>query len=134
MINIITPNHTSRAHIPNAYISTAQSITCPGFPKNEHTGYYMAMRRYKISPVMFLYYIKINEIPNHFTLIVFCCERSDLSWSHGNGDLFTCEDNMLFSQFFVKISCFHAKAHLVQYIVIMSSSFIQVAEHKSFIT
>ena len=31
--------------------------------------------------------------------------------NHGNSDLFTCEDNMLFSR--VKISCFRAKAHLV---------------------
>ena len=30
---------------------------------------------------------------------------------HSNRDLFTCEDNMLFSH--VKISCFRAKAHLV---------------------
>ena len=35
----------------------------------------------------------------------------DVSCSHSNRDLFTCEDNMLFSH--VKISCFRAKAHLV---------------------
>ena len=40
-----------------------------------------------------------------------CCERHDVSCSHSNRDLFTCEDNMLFSH--VKISCFRAKAHLV---------------------
>ena len=40
-----------------------------------------------------------------------CCERRDVSCSHSNRDLFTCEDNMLFSH--VKISCFRAKAHLV---------------------
>ena len=33
---------------------------------------------------------KTNEIPNHFTLI-----RRYLFCSHSNGDLFTCEDNML---------------------------------------
>ena len=52
-----------------------------------------------------------NEIPNHFTLIFFCFERRDLSCSHSSGDLFTREDNLLFS--LVKISCFHPKAHLV---------------------
>ena len=40
-----------------------------------------------------------------------CCERRDVSCSHSNRDLFTCEDNMLFSH--VKISCFRAEAHLV---------------------
>ena len=43
------------------------------------------------------YYINTNEIPNHFTLIVFWCERRDLLCSHSNGDIFTCEDNRLFS-------------------------------------
>ena len=45
-----------------------------------------------------------SEIPNH-------CKRCGLSCNHSSGDLFTCEDNMLFSR--VKISCFRAKAHLV---------------------
>ena len=58
-----------------------------------------------------IYYIKTNEIPNHFTLIVVRCERRDLLCSHSKGDIFTCEDNMLFSH--VKISSFRAKAHLV---------------------
>ena len=58
-----------------------------------------------------IYYININEIPNHFIQIVFWCERCDLLCSHSNGDIFTCEDNMLFSH--VKISSFRAKAHLV---------------------
>ena len=48
---------------------------------------------------------------NHFTEIVFWCERRDLLFSHSNGDIFTCEDNMLFSH--VKISSFRTKAHLV---------------------
>ena len=43
--------------------------------------------------------------------MVFWCEMCDLLCSHSNGDIFTCEDNMLFSH--VKISNFHAKAHLV---------------------
>ena len=58
-----------------------------------------------------IYYLNTNELPNHFTLIVFGCERRDLLCSHSNGDIFTCEDNMLFSH--VKISSFRAKAHLV---------------------
>ena len=57
------------------------------------------------------YYINTNEIPNHFTETVFSCERRDLLCSHSNGDIFTCEDNMLFSH--VKISSFRVKAHLV---------------------
>ena len=61
--------------------------------------------------VLFIIFISTNEIPNHFTLISFCCERHDLLCSHYNSDLFTCGDNMLFSC--VKISCFHGKAHLV---------------------
>ena len=50
-------------------------------------------------------------MPNHFTLTFFLLRRRDVSCSHSNRDLFTCEDNMLFSH--VKISCFHVKAHLV---------------------
>ena len=50
-------------------------------------------------------------MPNHFTLTFFLLRRRDVSCSHSNRDLFTCEDNMLFSH--VKISCFRAKAHLV---------------------
>ena len=38
-------------------------------------------------------------------------QRRDLSCNHSSGDLFMCEDNMLFSH--VKISRFRAKAHLV---------------------
>ena len=56
--------------------------------------------------------LKNNKIPNHFTETVFSCERRDLLFSHSNGDIFTCENNMLISR--VKMStCFRAKAHLV---------------------
>ena len=41
----------------------------------------------------------------------FSCERRNLLCSHSNGDIFTCENTMLFSR--VKIPCFRAKAHLV---------------------
>ena len=58
-----------------------------------------------------IYYINTNEIPNHFTLKDFGCERRDLLCSQSKGDTFTCKDNMLFSH--VKISSFRAKAHLV---------------------
>ena len=71
-------------------------------------------KRNFVSPsghVMFFLLYITNEIPNHFTLIVFWCERRDLLGSHSKGDIFTCEDNMLFSR--VKISSFRAKAHLV---------------------
>ena len=44
-----------------------------------------------------IYYINTNELPNHFALIVFWCERRDLLCSHSNGDIFTCED--------IKFSC-----------------------------
>ena len=39
-----------------------------------------------------IYYISTNELPNHFTLIVFWCERRDLLSSHSHGDIFKCED------------------------------------------
>ena len=73
----------------------------------------MAARRYEISLRVLknIHYINTNELPNHFTLKVFWCERRDLLCSHSNGNTFTCEDNMLFSH--VKISSFRAKAHLV---------------------
>ena len=61
----------------------------------------MAVRRYKISLRVLKnisrvsasnYFINNNELPNHFTLIVFWCERCDLLCSHSNSDIFTCED------------------------------------------
>ena len=66
-------------------------------------------RRNFVSPsghVMFylLYKHQRNTKPFHW-------ERRDVSCSHSNRDLFTCEENMLLSH--VKISCFRAKAHLV---------------------
>ena len=61
--------------------------------------------------VLLICYINTNEIPNHFTETVLSCERCDLSCSHSKGDIFTCENNMLFSC--LKISCFRATAHLV---------------------
>ena len=49
-------------------------------------------------------------------------QRCDLLWSHSNGDIFTCEDNMLFSH--VKISSFRATAHLVFHWCLCTNSLI----------
>ena len=57
-------------------------------------------------------------------LIVFWCERHDLLCSLSNADIFTCEDNMLFSH--VKISCFCAKAHLVFHWCLYNKFFLVV--------
>ena len=66
----------------------------------------MAVRRYEISLRVLKnisrvsasnYFINTNELPNHFTLIVFWCERCDLLCSYSNSDIFTCED--------IKFSC-----------------------------
>ena len=57
------------------------------------------------------YFWKIFKIYYIILKIVFCCERGELLCSHSNGDLFTCENIMLFS--LVKMSCFRAKAPLV---------------------
>ena len=69
------------------------------------------IRNFSLSVEKYFTSERSNEPPNHFTLIVFWCERCDLLCSHSNGDIFTCEDNMLFSQ--VKISSVRVKAHLV---------------------
>ena len=65
----------------------------------------MAAQRYEISLRVLknisrvsasMYYINTNEIPNHFTLIVFWCERRDLLCSHSKGDIFTGSPHNLF--------------------------------------
>ena len=43
------------------------------------------------------------------SLYSFWCERRDLLCSHSKGDIFTCEDKMLFPH--VKISSFRYKVH-----------------------
>ena len=64
-------------------------------------GYYVAARRYETS-LRVLKNISQHETisrrPNYFTLIVFNCERRNLWCIHSNGDLFTCEDNIMFSR------------------------------------
>ena len=56
-----------------------------------------------------------NEIPKQFTVILFAAKGMIyLLCSHIKGDLFTYEDNIIFSR--VKISCFHVKPHLVFFI------------------
>lgn len=42
-----------------------------------------------------------------------CCKVRELLCSYSNGDLYTCEDNMFFSQ--VKISCFRRKPQPVSH-------------------
>ena len=54
------------------------------------------------------YYTKTSR---HVYFAILRCKRRVLLCSHSNGDIFTCEDNMLFSH--VKISSFRSKAHLV---------------------
>ena len=57
-------------------------------------------------------YLPVHEFIHTSSLTYFfCCERGDFLCSHSNGDIFTCENNMLFSR--VKISCFRAKVYLV---------------------
>ena len=58
--------------------------------------YFFNMRReilyLQVAMYCSFYYINTNEIPNHFTLIVFWYERHDLLCSHSKGDIFTRED------------------------------------------
>ena len=68
-------------------------------------------------------------MPNHFTLTFFLLRRRDVSCSHSNRDLFTCEDNMLFSQ--VKISCFRTKAHLVFHWCLYNKVFYSILYSKA---
>ena len=117
-----------------------------------YRGYYMAARRYEISlwvlkilrtsdiffqhekrnfvspsgHVMFylLYKHQWTTKPFHFNS--FWCERRDLLCSHSNGDIFTCEDNMLFSH--VKISSFRAKAHLVFHWCLYNNNFSVITD------
>ena len=77
----------------------------------------MAARRYEISLRVlkcWVFYLSYKHQwktkPFHFNSFFSWCERRDL-WSHSNGDILTCEDNMLFSH--VKMSSFRAIAHLV---------------------
>ena len=70
----------------------------------------MAARRYTISLRLLKNISRVSTAMNYQTislLIVFWCERRGLLRSHSNGDIFTCEDNTLFSH--VKIPSFHAK-------------------------
>ena len=61
----------------------------------------MAARRYEISLRVLkniFQHETISRRPNYFTLIVFNCEGRNLWCIHSNGDLFTCEDNIMFSR------------------------------------
>ena len=67
-----------------------------------YRGYYMAAWRYEISLLVLKNISRVSAALKYF----FCYERRDWLCSHSNGDLFTCENNMLFSR--VKI-CFAQK-------------------------
>ena len=62
--------------------------------RGERVKYFFNTRREILYPqaamLCSIHYININEIPNHFTLIVCWCEGRNLSCSHSNGDIFTC--------------------------------------------
>ena len=92
-----------------------EDITWPrGDPKFLFKCWKIHEKRNFVSPsghVMFYLLHKHQWNTKPIPLIIFWCERRDLLCSHSNGDIFTCEDNTLFSH--VKISSFHAKAHLV---------------------
>ena len=63
--------------------------------RSERVKYFSTLEKtFRISkrPCKVLFNINTDEIPNHFTLIVFWYERRDLLCSHSKGDIFTCED------------------------------------------
>lgn len=68
-----------------------------------------------LSLYLFAIVVYIEDImsPRRDTKFLFMCWKiwHDLSCKHSNSDLFTCEDNLLFS--LMKISCFCLKAQLV---------------------
>ena len=78
--------------------------------RSERVKYFFNTRR-ESGPVMFylLYKHQWNTKPFHFNS--FWCERRDLLCSQSKGDIFPCEDNMLFSH--VATSSCRTKAHLV---------------------
>ena len=55
-----------------------------------------------------MFYIKTNEIPNHFSLIFFCFKRHDLLSSHSNIVIVSC----------VKISCLSSSWYFIGVYVI----------------
>ena len=66
----------------------------------------ISKQSFNVLHVYLLYKHQLNTKPFHF-----CKERHNFLCIHGNGDLLTCENNMLFSC--VKIWCFHTKAYSV---------------------
>ena len=97
-----------------------------------HRGYYMAERRYEIS-LRVLKNISRVSAANEWNIFQHSkkYERRDLLCSHSKGDIFTCEDNMLFSH--VKISSFCAKAHLVFHWCLYNKVWFVPRENISFI-
>ena len=83
----------ARRYDRNFSLSVEKSFTSEG---SEQVKYFSTQEE-TFSPsdhVMFYLLYKHNEIPNHFTLILFWCERHDLLCSLSNGDIFTHEDIM----------------------------------------
>ena len=70
----------------------------------------MAARRCEI-PLRVLKYFQHQWNTKPILKQFYPAKSAILLCSHSNGDIFTCENNMLFSR--VKRSCFRAKAHLV---------------------
>ena len=78
-------------------------VLCVFFNTYIYRGYYMPLRGYNFYLRMFNSTRLLHSLKQW--------EWEDLSCNHNDGDLCTCEDNMLFSR--VKIWSFHAKAPLV---------------------
>ena len=101
---------------PTSLIPSLVDLSLATEKKYIHRGNYKAAWRYEISLRVLKNISRVSAAtPMKYQTIsltqFFSCERRDLLCSHSNGDIFTCENNMLFSR--VKISCFRAKAHLV---------------------
>ena len=82
--------------------------------RSKQVKYFQHEKRNFVPPsghIMFYLLYKYQWNTKPFQWNSFSCERRDLLCSYSNHDIFTCENNMLFSH--VKISCFRAKAHLV---------------------
>ena len=84
--------------------------------RSERVRYFQHEKRNSVSPsghaiVYLLYKHQWNTKPFHWHSFFPAKGAIYYVGLHSNGDIFTCENNMLFSP--VKISCFRAKAHLV---------------------
>ena len=92
----------------------------PGNESEIYRGYYMPARGYEFYLRVEHEKIKFISISEYVIFCLYkhqwntksaCFQRRDLLCNHNDGDLFTCEHNMLSSR--VKIWSFRGKAHLV---------------------